>query len=238
MSCGAAELQHAGPAARRPLPRRRRRAVRRQARRPRPRVRRRDRRARARRARRSAPAPARRRPRARGLAARALDRLEHELRRRSGRDRLEAVTAAFADAFDAGGVGDLLRPAGSEIVRTVFEGGRRAHRVSGVPSLRFSGTGDEYMLADYPATAAMMARGGSFSQWVADPAADPRRDRAARARRATTASSAPRSCTPAPRGWSSCTATRARARSRTRSPSCGCSWPKPCAAAREKRCVG
>ena len=58
-------------------------------------------------------------------------------------------------------------------MRTLFEGGRRAHRVSGVPSLRFSGSNDVYPLADYPATAAIMAHGGSFCQRVDDPDGDP-----------------------------------------------------------------
>jgi diguanylate cyclase (GGDEF)-like protein len=108
-----------------------------------------------------------------GLAARALALLEHELADAPVHDRIEAVVVAFADAFDAGGWTISRRDPGSDRVRTVFEGGRRAHRVSGVPSLRFSGPGDEYALGEYPATAEVLRSGGSFVQWIGDPDGDP-----------------------------------------------------------------
>jgi diguanylate cyclase (GGDEF)-like protein len=107
------------------------------------------------------------------LAARTLALLEHDLAGAPAQDRMEAVTVAFADAFDAGGWAISVLPAGETIVRTVFEGGRRAEHVSGVPSLRFRGSGDDYDLSGYPETAAVMARGGAFMQWVGDPDADP-----------------------------------------------------------------
>jgi diguanylate cyclase (GGDEF)-like protein len=107
------------------------------------------------------------------LTARTLAMLEDELAGRPVRDRMEAVTVAFADAFDASGWAISVLEPDSTIVRTVFEGGRRAEHVSGVPSLRFCGSGDDYELADYPETAAAMERGGAFMQWIGDPASDP-----------------------------------------------------------------
>lgn len=107
------------------------------------------------------------------LAARVLALLDGDLADASAQDRLEGVAVAFADAFDASGWAVSVRPAGELHVRTAFEGGRRAHRVSGVPSLRFTGSNDVYLLSDYPATAAIMARGGSFCQRVDDPDGDP-----------------------------------------------------------------
>jgi len=107
------------------------------------------------------------------LAARVLALLDGDLADATPRDRLEGVAVAFADAFDASGWAVSVRPAGETYVQTVFEGGRRAHRVSGVPSLRFTGSNDVYPLADYPATAAIMERGGSFGLRVDDPDGDP-----------------------------------------------------------------
>ena len=83
------------------------------------------------------------------------------------------MAVAFADAFDASGWAISLLPAGDHTVSTVYEGGRRAHRVSGVPSLRFMGTNDAYRVDEYPATAAIMARGGTFAVSADDPAGDP-----------------------------------------------------------------
>jgi diguanylate cyclase (GGDEF)-like protein len=87
-------------------------------------------------------------------------------------DRLEAVAIAFADAYDAGGWAVSCRPPGADSVRTLFEGGRRAHHVSGVPSLRFGASEDVYPLADYPATAAIMEDGGDFCVRKDDPDGD------------------------------------------------------------------
>jgi diguanylate cyclase (GGDEF)-like protein len=87
-------------------------------------------------------------------------------------DRLEAVAVAFADAFDAGGWAVSTRIAGTDAVRTLFEGGRRAHRVSGVPSLRFGSSGDVYRLAEYPPTAAIMLNGGELLVRAGDPSGD------------------------------------------------------------------
>jgi hypothetical protein len=99
--------------------------------------------------------------------------LDGELAGASAADRLEAVAVAFADAFDASGWALSRQPPGDDTVATVYEGGRRAHRVSGVPSLRFTGTNDAYLVEEYPATAAIMARGGSFALGVDDPDGDP-----------------------------------------------------------------
>jgi diguanylate cyclase (GGDEF)-like protein len=107
-----------------------------------------------------------------GLTARVLERLDLGLAGAPAGDRLEAVAVAFADAYDASGWAVSTQDPGAATVRTVFEGGRRAHRVSGVPSLRFRGT-QEYPLADYPATARVLARGGTFCVHADDPAADP-----------------------------------------------------------------
>jgi diguanylate cyclase (GGDEF)-like protein len=106
------------------------------------------------------------------LAARVLALLDGVLVGASPQDRLEGVAVAFADAFDAAGWAVSWRPPGEDVVRTVFEGGRRAHRVAGVPSLRFRGSNDVYRLADYPATAAIMAGGGSFCLRADDPGGD------------------------------------------------------------------
>jgi diguanylate cyclase (GGDEF)-like protein len=108
-----------------------------------------------------------------GLLEGVLELLDGELARASAQDRLEGVAVAFADAFDASGWALSWQPPGDDMVRTLFEGGRRAHRVSGVPSLRFSGSNDIYPLADYPVTAAIMEHGGSFCQRVDDPDGDP-----------------------------------------------------------------
>jgi diguanylate cyclase (GGDEF)-like protein len=107
------------------------------------------------------------------LAARVLALLDGDLADAWPADRLEGVAVAFADAFDASGWAISVRRAGEPFVRTVFEDGRRAHRVAGVPSLRFTGSNDAYLLADYPATEAIMTRGGSFCLDVDDPAGDP-----------------------------------------------------------------
>jgi diguanylate cyclase (GGDEF)-like protein len=87
-------------------------------------------------------------------------------------DRLEAVAVAFADAYDAGGWAVSCRPPGADSLRTLFEGGRRAHRVSGVPSLRFGSAEDVYPLADYPLTAAALEAGGDFCVRAGDPDGD------------------------------------------------------------------
>ncbi len=107
------------------------------------------------------------------LAAHVLSMLDNELAGASAADRIEGVAVAFADAFDASGWAISLLPAGDHTVSTVYEGGRRAHRVSGVPSLRFMGTNDAYRVDEYPATAAIMTRGGTFAVSADDPAGDP-----------------------------------------------------------------
>jgi len=112
-------------------------------------------------------------PPAHALLDAVLVVLDGRLAGASASDRLEAVAVAFADAFDAAGWAISRRAPGEDSVRTLFEGGRRAHRVSGVPSLRFGSSEDVYALADYPTTAAIMVRGGDFCVRTSDPDADP-----------------------------------------------------------------
>ena len=112
-------------------------------------------------------------PQTHDLLDSVLVALDGRLSAASVSDRLEAVAVAFADAFDAGGWAISCRAQGDDSVRTVFEGGRRAHRVSGVPSLRFGSSEDVYALADYPTTAAIMDRGGDFCVRTSDPQSDP-----------------------------------------------------------------
>jgi diguanylate cyclase (GGDEF)-like protein len=106
------------------------------------------------------------------LAARVLGLLDGELADATPQDRLEGVAVAFSDAFEASGWALSCQPPDDDQIHTLFEGGRRAHRVSGVPSLRFSGSNDVYALAEYPTTAAIMERGGSFCQRTDDPDGD------------------------------------------------------------------
>ena len=110
----------------------------------------------------------------RGLVHRVLDALDGPLAQAPPSDRLEAVAGAFADAFDAGSWAVSQHVRGEDVVRTLFEGGRRTHRVSGVPSLRFRSDSDTYPLGAYPATAAILAaNGGAFCTLAGDPDGDP-----------------------------------------------------------------
>jgi len=101
-----------------------------------------------------------------------LDLLDGDLDGAGELARLEAVTGAFAEAFDAAKWAISRRPPGAPDVHTVL-GSERRDRYD--PSdVRFTVEDEAYALVDYPQTAAVMARGGGFAIDASDEAADAR----------------------------------------------------------------
>jgi diguanylate cyclase (GGDEF)-like protein len=88
--------------------------------------------------------------------------------------RLEAVTGAFAEAFDAAKWAISRRLPGAPDVRTVLGSERRDRYVPDASDVRFSVEDEAYALAEYPLTAAIMERGGGFAIDAADETADAR----------------------------------------------------------------
>jgi hypothetical protein len=103
-----------------------------------------------------------------------LELLDTELDGAGGLARLEAVTGAFAEAFDAARWAISRRPAGGDEVETLLGAERRDRYDSGAPDVRFTVHDESYALADYPLTADVMERGGGFSIAVGDTSAEPR----------------------------------------------------------------
>jgi diguanylate cyclase (GGDEF)-like protein/putative nucleotidyltransferase with HDIG domain len=88
--------------------------------------------------------------------------------------RLEAVTGAFAEAFDAARWAISRRRPGAPDVETLIGSERRDRYDGGAPDVRFSVDDEAYALADYPLTAEILERGGGFAIDEADESADPR----------------------------------------------------------------
>ena len=88
--------------------------------------------------------------------------------------RLEAVTGAFAEGFDAAKWAISRRRPGSAEVETLLGAERRDRYDPEAPDVRFSVEDEVYALADYPLTAAIMERGGGFAIDVGDETADAR----------------------------------------------------------------
>ena len=140
-----------------------------------------------------------------------VDARRRARRRARPADRIEAVAVAFADAFDASGWAISLLPPGDRHRRAPsYEGGRRAQRVSGVPSLRFIGTNDAYARRRVPGhrgdhgARRRLLRSAPTTR----PATRPSRRCCAHAGHARAPSPRP-ACTRAPAGCSSSTGTRA-----------------------------
>jgi diguanylate cyclase (GGDEF)-like protein/putative nucleotidyltransferase with HDIG domain len=88
--------------------------------------------------------------------------------------RLEAVTGAFAEAFDAARWAISRRRPGAPEVETLLGSERRDRYDSQGSDVRFSVEDETYALADYPLTASVLERGGGFAIDAADETADPR----------------------------------------------------------------
>jgi diguanylate cyclase (GGDEF)-like protein len=88
--------------------------------------------------------------------------------------RLEAVTGAFAEAFDAAKWAISRRPPGAPQVQTLLGSERRDRYDPEAPDVRFSVEDEVYALADYPLTADIMERGGGFAIEATDEGADAR----------------------------------------------------------------
>jgi diguanylate cyclase (GGDEF)-like protein/putative nucleotidyltransferase with HDIG domain len=103
-----------------------------------------------------------------------LGRLDDDLDGAGELARLEAVTGAFAEGFDAAKWAISRRRPGSAEVETLLGAERRDRYDPETPDVRFSVEDEAYALADYPLTAAAMARGGGFTIDAADESADER----------------------------------------------------------------
>jgi diguanylate cyclase (GGDEF)-like protein/putative nucleotidyltransferase with HDIG domain len=103
-----------------------------------------------------------------------LELLDGELHGAGELARLEAVTGAFAEAFDAARWAISRRRPGAPEVETLLGSERRDRYDPAAPDIRFSVEGEAYALADYPLTAHVLERGGGFAIHAADERADPR----------------------------------------------------------------
>jgi diguanylate cyclase (GGDEF)-like protein len=101
-----------------------------------------------------------------------LEQLDGDLDGAGELARLEAVTGAFAEAFDAAKWAISRRRPGAPDVQTVL-GSERRDRFD--PSdVRFTVEDEAYALVDYPLTARIMERGGGFTIDASDETADAR----------------------------------------------------------------
>ncbi len=103
-----------------------------------------------------------------------LDLLDGDLDGAGELARLEAVSGAFAEAFDVARWAISRRRPGAPDVETVLGAERRDRYDPDAPDVRFSVADEAYALADYPLTAEVLERGGGFSIDEADESADPR----------------------------------------------------------------
>ena len=103
-----------------------------------------------------------------------LELLDGELAGAGELARLEAVTGAFAEAFDAARWAISRRRAGAPEVETLLGSERRDRYDPDAPDVRFSVEDEVYALADYPLTAQVLERGGGFAIDEADEKADAR----------------------------------------------------------------
>ena len=103
-----------------------------------------------------------------------LEQLDGDLDGAGELARLEAVAAAFAEAFDVARWAISRRRPGAAEVETLLGAERRDRYDEGGAEVRFSVEDEAYALADYPLTAEIMERGGGFAIDAADEAADER----------------------------------------------------------------
>ncbi len=103
-----------------------------------------------------------------------LELLDGELDGAGELARLEAVTGAFAEAFDAARWAISRRRPGAPQIETVLGSERRDRYDPDAPDVRFSVEDEAYALADYPLTARVLERGGGFAIDAADESADAR----------------------------------------------------------------
>jgi len=101
-----------------------------------------------------------------------LELLDGELDGAGELARLEAVTGAFAEAFDAARWAISRRLPGAPDVRTVLGSERRDRFDPDASDVRFTVENEAYALADYPLTAQIMERGGGFAIDASDESAD------------------------------------------------------------------
>jgi diguanylate cyclase (GGDEF)-like protein len=103
------------------------------------------------------------------LLARAVEALDGAFEARPVFDRVEAAAHVAAEAVDATAMAISWLGDGRDLIETWFAGDRRVHRSTGK---RFGADGESFPAADYPATAALLARGGSFVLHAGDEDAD------------------------------------------------------------------
>jgi diguanylate cyclase (GGDEF)-like protein len=101
-----------------------------------------------------------------------LELLDGELDGAGELARLEGVTGAFAEAYDAAKWAISRRRPGAPEVETLLGSERRDRYDPDAPDVRFSVEDEAYALADYPLTADVLERGGGFAIDVADETAD------------------------------------------------------------------
>jgi diguanylate cyclase (GGDEF)-like protein/putative nucleotidyltransferase with HDIG domain len=101
-----------------------------------------------------------------------LELLDGELDGAGELARLEAVTGAFAEAYDAAKWAISRRRPGAPEVETLLGSERRDRYDPDAPDVRFSVEDEAYALADYPLTADVLERGGGFAIDLADETAD------------------------------------------------------------------
>jgi diguanylate cyclase (GGDEF)-like protein len=104
------------------------------------------------------------------LLERALEALDGAFAARPVFDRVEAAAHVAAEAVDATALAISWLGDGRDVIETWFAGDRRTHRSTG---RRFGSEGESFPAADYPASAALLARGGSFVAHQHDDGADP-----------------------------------------------------------------
>src|SRR5215218_4899902 len=103
-----------------------------------------------------------------------LELLDGELSESAELARLEAVTGAFAEAYDTAHWAISRRLPGAPAVETVLGSERRDRYASGGSAVRLTVPDESYALADYPLTAQALERGGGFAIAADDEDADPR----------------------------------------------------------------
>jgi diguanylate cyclase (GGDEF)-like protein len=99
------------------------------------------------------------------------ERFEGDLAGEGPLERIEAVASHLAEALNAAAWAVSFAPAGRDTIHTVSVADGRDQRLEG---LRMEVDNDVYVLAEYPATARLVAAGaGSFVVRADDPGADP-----------------------------------------------------------------
>jgi diguanylate cyclase (GGDEF)-like protein len=104
------------------------------------------------------------------LTAEVLSLLDGPLAHAQPVDRLRSSLELIAASLDAAAAAVSLRPSGQPQVHTLYTVQRRHGRVA---DLRFGAISETFALAEYPQTAELLQRGGSFLVVADDEAADP-----------------------------------------------------------------